>query len=134
MSAGTLGGGSGGNASLASLHGIAVSNPDGFSVTLAGKQPKTGYMVGGVTSSRTVQLSGPGGKAALGRYIQSNRSALQTPGAHLGGWTQPSGTVLDVSSRLTSRAAAFKLGVARNQISIWDVKRGVEIQTGGTGK
>jgi hypothetical protein len=115
------------------------SNPNGFSVTLGGEQPKGGYMVSMPGHSMILdanELAGPNGAKIIQDYVSSHADALAEPGAHIGGWThgETGKTYLDVSHNIPSRAVAVQAGRQRNQIAIFDVKRGKEINTGGDGK
>jgi hypothetical protein len=115
------------------------SNPHGFSVTLDGKTPSGGYMVSLPGSSRIVRaadLAGENGRGIINDFAVRNAGALMQPGAHIGGWTdRHSGrTYLDVSQNIPGRFNAIQEGKKRNQIAIYDVRRGREIRTGGTGK
>ena len=56
---------------------------------------------------------------------------------YLGGYVDEGGNIhLDVSEHFkpNERERAVSEGKGRNQISIWDVKKGEEIKTGGTGR
>jgi hypothetical protein len=117
---------------------VVRSNPGGFSVTPSGTQPKGGYMVSLPGHSLIVNeadLAGPKGRDILESYAQQHSAALDQPGAHFGGWTDKTSgkTYLDVSQNIHGKFTAIQKGRARNQISIWDVKRSKEIKTGGTG-
>lgn len=114
-------------------------NPGGFSITTQGKTPTGGYMVAAPGRTKIVSesdISGPGGHRLIEQYARENADALRQPGAHLGGWTDQSTgkTYLDISHNIKDRDRAVSAGVKRNQISIWDVKNGREINTGGTGE
>jgi hypothetical protein len=114
-------------------------NPGGFSVNPRGKSPSDGYMVSLPGRTKIVSesdLAGDQGASIIQRYADENQDALRGPGAHIGGWTdKESGkTYLDISQKVGSKEHAVKLGAARNQIAIWDVKRSREIRTGGTGE
>jgi len=118
---------------------IIRSNPGGFSTTLAGQQPTSGYMVslpGHTQILDAKELAGPRGPEIVNAYAAAHANVLKEPGAHVGGWTdKESGkTYLDVSHNIANREAAIKAGQARNQIAIWDVAKSDEIRTGGTGE
>lgn len=120
-----------------SLHPNVINavkqNPSGFSVKpTTGQMPKSGYMVSIPGHTQIVNAATP--KLVQG-YANAHAGALQDPRAHIGGWTdkKTNQTYLDVSHNYRSRAAAVKAGKAHNQIAIWDVKHGREINTGGTG-
>ena len=63
--------------------------------------------------------------AYLGGYIETDEKTGRTVALHL-----------DISHHFSAndRERAIKEGIARNQISIWDVAKGEEIKTGGTGR
>jgi len=114
-------------------------NPGGFSVTPRGTTPQSGYMVSVPGRTKIVNesdLSGPNGHAIISQYAAEHSDALKQPGAHIGGWTDKASgkTYLDISQRIGNRNAAVRTGKKRNQIAIWDVKKGREINTGGTGE
>ena len=115
------------------------NSPDGFSVTLHGQQPTNGYMVATQGRQQNIPLGTLGsatGAAVIKSYAEANRDVLSKSGAYLGGWHDKSAghLVLDVSHNIVNRNAAIRQGVARNQKSIWDVRKGREIPTGGTGE
>ena len=58
----------------------------------------------------------------------------------LGGWYErnkdgtPKALHLDISQQFKDKDQAIQAGRSRNQLAIWDVKKGEEIETGGTGR
>jgi hypothetical protein len=115
------------------------ANPGGFSVTPRGQTPENGFMVSVPGRTRIVNesdLSGPNGHAIINDYAAEHSDALRQRGAHIGGWTdkETGKTYLDISQKIGSRSRAISAGKKRNQIAIWDVKKGREIRTGGTGE
>lgn len=114
-------------------------NPGGFSVTPRGKSPEDGFMVAAPGRTKIVSesdLSGPNGQRIINDYAQEHSDALRQSGAHIGGWTdrETGKTYLDISHKINSRTRAIQQGKKRNQIAIWDVRKGREIRTGGTGE
>jgi hypothetical protein len=80
-------------------------------------------------------LAGPRGKQIIDGFVRANSDLYaNNPAMHIGGWTNNGKVSLDPSERIANPDKAYAAGVARNQISIWDVKHGKEIPTGGTGK
>jgi hypothetical protein len=116
-----------------------VRREGGMSVTVSGKQPRTGYMVGTRGNNKEVPadefFDRSKGTKILGDYIKTNRDKLSQPGAHLGLWHDKKNgeVVLDISVKVQSRSQARRLGRDWNQQAIWDVANGEEINTGGTG-
>lgn len=116
------------------------ANPGGFSLKPQdGAKPTGGYMVslpGHTAIVRESDLSGPHAEKILAEFSKEHSTALSQKGAHIGGWTdKESGqTYLDISHNIKNKNAAVRAGRTRNQIAIWDVKKGREIRTGGTGK
>lgn len=113
--------------------------PEGISVTTNGQQPKDGYMVsvpGRTTILENQELKSTDAPHVLAEFARKNADALSKPGAHIGVWKDSAtGKVyLDVSNNVRGRGAAIKAGKAANQIAIYDVKRGKEVRTGGTGQ
>lgn len=113
-------------------------NPGGFSITPRGKTPTDGFMVSLPGRTRIVSeedLRGPMGKRILADYAKQHSDVLRQPGAHIGGWTDKATgkTYLDVSQNIKNQDRAVAAGKAHNQIAIWDVKHGKEVNTGGTG-
>lgn len=113
--------------------------PGGISITPDGKSPKDGFMV--AVPGRTTILNGHellshDAPHVLSEFARKNADALAKPGAHIGVWKDSaSGKVyLDVANNVHGKFAAIKAGRAGNQIAIYDVKRGKEIRTGGTGE
>lgn len=113
--------------------------PGGISVTPDGKSPKDGYMV--AVQGRTTILNGHelltnDAPHVISEFARKNADLLGKPGAHIGVWKDDkSGKVyLDVANNVHGKFTALKAGKAANQIAIYDVKRGREIRTGGTGE
>ena len=114
----------------------------GLSVSMIdGSEPPDGYMVArtkGVKASiaEASDFYDPvRGPEVLGSFLKDNKAQL-TGGDYLGLWhdTNSGKVFLDVSQNVKDRGTAERLGRERDQISIWDVVEGQEIQTGGTGE
>jgi hypothetical protein len=100
--------------------------------------PATGYQVAvrgrGSIVSDTVLHDHAALIGALRDVVAKNGDLLKAGGKfYIGGWADGGKLYLDVSERMSSRAAAVAAGQDRNQISIWDNARKQEIPTGGTG-
>lgn len=114
--------------------GLTVSMVDGST-------PPSGYMVARTEGVKPAIVDASefydaeAGPKALGSFLKNNREQL-TGGDYLGVWHEvDSGKVyLDVAQNVSDRATAERLGRQRDQISIWDVVEGKEIETGGTGE
>lgn len=113
----------------------------GLSVSMVdGSNPPGGYMVArteGVSPHIVDSKSffGKDGPKDLSSFFKDNKKQL-TEGDYLGVWNdESSGKVfLDVAQNVKSRSTAERLGRERDQISIWDVVKMEEVDTGGTGK
>lgn len=70
---------------------------------------------------------------AIDEFLMSEREAFKRPGVHLGGWVSDGKLWLDPSENITDRAEAIGAGKSRDQLAIWDVAGGQEIDTAGTG-
>jgi uncharacterized protein YjbI with pentapeptide repeats len=120
----------------------AVKDNEGYSVKpLTGEVPKDGYMVAVPNTSQTMPaedfFSEKGIQAVANEikdFIESNEAAFDG-GAWLGLWHAKADGIIvfDVVDQIASRSEAIQQGIARDQISIYDVVNEVEIQTGGTG-
>lgn len=113
-------------------------SPDGFSVSMAsGTSPKTGFMVAQNDATHTfpaeVMEDQKALAAAIDSYLMAESRVFNQPGMYLGGWVHDGKLWLEPSQNVTSKDEATRLAKARNQIAIWDVDNGQEIQTGGTG-
>jgi hypothetical protein len=114
-------------------------NPGGFSLRPnTGRAPDKGFMVslpGRTKMVRESDLSGPHGQRIISSFVSQHADVLRKPGAHIGGWTDKASgiTHLDISHNIKNRNSAVRAGVKRNQIAIWDVRKGREIKTGGSG-
>lgn len=123
---------------LAAVKGVRPGS--GVSISLAGTQPKSGYMVSSHPERTKIvnqrDLSGPAAEGILNDFARRNSDLLTKPGAHIGTWADPKSgkTYLDVSSNIPRARDAISEGKRANQISIYDVKRKRTIDTGGTGK
>jgi hypothetical protein len=111
----------------------------GFSVhPTRGTSPATGYQVAlqgrGTVIDATVHNDHEALLNAVHDMVEKNQDVLKPGGKfYIGGWSEGGKLYLDVSERMSARAAAVQAGKDRNQISIWDNARKQEIQTGGTG-
>lgn len=97
--------------------------------------PTTGYMVARVGATVDV----PAGdlretQNGLKSFLDSNISTFQAdPNLHIGGWVSNGRLFIEPADNVQSLAQATSLGGARDQIAIWDVVNGQEINTGGSG-
>lgn len=112
----------------------SLKTTGGFSATPRGRTPENGYMVSAPGRSKIVPESQVTPQT-ISDYANEHSDALRQSGAHIGGWTDKETglTHLDVSHKIGSRNRAISAGKSRNQIAIWDVSKGREIRTGGTG-
>jgi ParB-like nuclease domain len=131
------------NPGTTSMPGSAIapeirSSPDGFSVSMAsGKAPKSGYMVAMADHTHTypasVMDSENGLADAIDKMIISEGSTFSGGNAYLGGWVHDGRLWLEPSENVQDHDQAVRLAGQRNQIAVWDVANGQEIQTGGSG-
>lgn len=117
---------------------IMRSNREGFSVSLhSGDEPKQGYMVAQTDHTHVFPESILDDRKALttaiDEMLMSERSAFEDKDTYLGGWVHGGKLWLEPSDNITDKARAVREAAERNQIAIWDVNNGAEIQTGGTG-
>lgn len=124
------------------LPGAAISedvrhSPEGFSISLAkGKSPDTGFMVAQNDATHTFPASVMEDRQALADAIDSylmSEPVFREPGMYLGGWVHDGKLWLEPSQNVADHDEAVELAKARNQIAIWDVDHGQEIETGGSG-
>jgi hypothetical protein len=108
----------------------------GFSVKPNGQVPKSGFQIAmqGRTDKNPIDLNNI--ESHVAAHVEANRDVYASPHTYIGGWNSPyTGKVhLEPSRTIPDRDVAVKLGVARNQVSIWDNHRMQDIPTGGTGK
>ena len=139
-------GGGGSRLSSDVVRGIIrqVGEEGGLSVSMVdGSNPPDGYMVARTKGVKPAVVDAKDffdekrGPKVLGSFFKDNKQQL-TEGDYLGVWhEESSGKVfLDVAENVKDRDTAIRLGSPqeRNQISIWDVVRGEEVNTGGTGE
>jgi hypothetical protein len=118
---------------------VMMKNREGFSVSVAsGGEPVTGYMVAQTDHTHTYPASILDDHRKLTRAIDDmlvqEKAAFRGRGdVYLGGWVHDGKLWLEPSDNIASRAQAEHEGRTRNQIAIWDVDNGEEIQTGGSG-
>lgn len=122
----------------------------GFTVhAVTGEEPSTGSMV---SLPDTEHLTAPASAtkpSALPAYVNKNRESLSQPDVYLGGWKpkDDSFTTIDRSQRFApdpkvaaeygpdvaegdALTSALDMGLARNQFSVYNFKRGRSIPTG----
>ena len=112
--------------------------------------PTSGYIVSSDTKEKRGKIvdltdSNVDVKKEVSAYLQKNEGHLG-PNEYIGGYVQKSDPKdgekegkavalhLDISNHFSDKDEAIRLGRKRNQISVWDVKNGKEILTGGTGR
>ncbi len=113
-------------------------DPMGFSLDpKTGKAPTGGFMVAlpGHTHQYpdTIMKDEKQLADAIDKFLMSEREAFKRPGVHLGGWVSDGKLWLDPSENIADRTEAIGAGKSRDQLAIWDVAGGQEIDTGGTG-
>ena len=115
-----------------------MKNREGFSVSVrTGGEPAHGYMVAQVDHTHTYPASILDDHQKLTRAIDdmlmSERSAFEGRDTYLGGWVHDGKLWLEPSDNITDQGQAVAEGQRRNQIAVWDVDNGQEIDTGGSG-
>ncbi len=112
----------------------------GFSVRgVTFDSPTQGYMVG--RASGGVVLPAKNRKeiaSTIRKFLDDNAEMFrQNPNLFFGGWfnKKDKQIYLDFADNVASEQAAVRLGSPefRDQMAVWDVKNGKEIETGGTG-
>lgn len=123
-----------------------LKSDGGFSMDLAGNEPRVGYMVSLPGSEQQIR-STKVAPAHIEEFARKNAHLLKGPGGKgkfLGGWDGGKETSLDVSNNIKpkskvakqygkkvadadARTSAMDLSIARNQESAWDVKRNKEV-------
>ena len=100
----------------------------GFSVSLAGVSPTSGYMTAISDKTEKKLPIENVSKNDIMKYANKNYAGLQAKDAYLGGWTsrdKKTGQVyayLDVSINFQDRAETVRVGRQANQLGIYDVK------------
>jgi hypothetical protein len=109
----------------------AKTQGGGFTIDpRTGEAPISGYMVEAYPESR-VMLDHDATAADIQKLYDDNKTLFNKHSElHVGGY----GKELNISANVENRAAAEALAKKLDQISIWDVKKGEEIPTGGAGK
>lgn len=118
---------------------VMMKNREGFSVSVkSGGEPVSGYMVAQTDHTHTYPATILDDHYKLTRAIDdmlvNEKAAFRGKGdVYLGGWVHGGKLWLEPSDNLASRDEAVREGTGRNQIAVWDVGNGQEIQTGGSG-
>lgn len=107
----------------------AFSSEKGITVTLAGQEPVTGFVV---SPHKGAEVQIPAKQlipARLISYINQNRALLTRKGSFLGIWEQ--GGVYFVDAVVVTRelAEALALGEANQQLAVWDIVGKREVLT-----
>jgi hypothetical protein len=107
----------------------ALVREGGFSLSRNGHEPKGGFMVA-IPGNEEVLDAGEVGTQALGEYMSRHRSALNKPGAYLGGWVdhETRKVYLDVAENVTSEDEARRRGKERGEIAIYDIGGNQEVR------
>lgn len=97
-----------------------------------------GYMVGMFPERSewldASNISSPETNKALLSWASRNADILSQPGCCLGTWLDNGQISLDISQRFLDKDEAIVAAKARNQIAIFGLENGEDIQTGGTGR
>jgi len=108
----------------------ATAEQGGFSANWIGHAPRSGYMVGGVVKPRHLgsvkEMSREELGSAIKAFSKEHREVLRKPGHYLGTWVDEDddSVWVDVSQRVATKSGAEKLGGARGEIAVYDVRRG----------
>lgn len=121
------------------IHGL-LDSKGGFTITLDGNEPQTGFSVA-LWPGRSLVLDSDTGQHELRwrvrNWLTHNADILPEDGVHLGGWRdQDTGLIWLDFVRVfgaDERDAAIIAGRDANQIAIWSLHEADEIRTGGTG-
>ena len=91
-----------------------------------------GYLVGGVVPSRVLNKSVTRWPSeyvdAIQEFAREHRALLAQPGYYLGTWVNNGDLHLDVSQIVLNRVDAIGLGLSRQELAIWDVENGSEVE------
>lgn len=117
---------------------VAMKEREGFSASpRTGQPPAGGYMVAqtGHTHTFPVEILDDHAKLtrAIDTMLMSEHQAFAGKQTYLGGWVHGGKLWVEPSDNIASKDDAVAAGRGRNQIAVWDVAGGQEIQTGGTG-
>jgi hypothetical protein len=97
----------------------------GFSVSAAGRPPRSGVMVSDVGAEHVVE--GPASARDISTYVQRHARSLERQGTYVGAWVDEGRTYLDVSRRFPSQGQADIAIKANAQIAGFDVEAGSEV-------
>ncbi len=109
----------------------------GFSYQpFTGTQPTTGFMVAGISEPVTVSVRDSiAARDAIVDFVDAHAEEFAAnPNLYIGGWSSGGEVTIELAQNVDDRAEAAALGSDRNQVAIWDVEGGREIETGGTGE
>jgi hypothetical protein len=104
-----------------------------------GPEPTSGFPValeGHSSITPDSEFKGAHAEQVLRSWMDQNAHLFDAdPSLHVGVWhdTEHGEVVLDPSQVVKDRETAIRLGRERNQQSVWDIAKGEEIPTGGTG-
>jgi hypothetical protein len=118
----TTGGGQLGYTGLAK-----AAEEGGFSVTVHGDVPKTGFMVSPYKDAERRYDAATFSRDDVHRYRDSHRALLARAHHFLGGWRDGDVIYLDVSIHAGSRAAAAALAKLHHQLAFFDLENGTTI-------
>jgi hypothetical protein len=106
----------------------------GYSVSVGGFQPVSGYMVGGEVESLVLPAEGSH-YLSTDDWLIAHWDLLSKPGYFAGVWTDSeSGDVyVDISRNVDDLYTALAIAAARKELAIWDVANSVEIRTEESG-
>lgn len=110
----------------------ALARTGGFTVSINGKVPKTGYMIAGEIAEETHPLGEE--KDALQKEIvafaTNHPGLLQKSERYIGGWAEKDAVYLDVSQRFkVDRSEALRLARDKDQIAVYHLDKGKTIYT-----
>ncbi len=90
------------------------------------EEPKTGYMVGGVSWTMVGQ-SGVIDPYAIQTFLEAHRAILSWSSIFVGWWTNDGKVYIDISDHYESESSSLVLAESRGEIAVWDVQNSKEI-------
>ena len=97
-----------------------VSSPSGGSLSLSGKVPSEGYMVGGVSWSLVAHKEYIDVYTVMD-FLTAHATILNWDGMYVGWWEHKGKVHFDIAENFKGRDLAYSMGRSRGEIAVWDL-------------
>lgn len=126
-----VGGGGGGSGHLGYSALAEAGREGGFSVTLHGGVPHSGFMVSPYKNAETKIPASSFGREDVHRFRDQHEKLLRKANHYIGAWREGDTVYLDISVRAPDLASAARIARSADQEAVFDLTTGTTVYTSG---